>query len=265
MERANTAAVRALVRALPERFPGHRIIVRPHPIERAETWTDLLRDVPRARMVREGAAVPWIMASDVLIHTNCTTGVEAFALDKPAVALKPTTLAVNDVYLANLVNPVTTTVPETLSQLDRIIGPGAVWPGYPAAFRATLDRFLAGAHGPFSCERVLDALAGMFDAQPAPHPRAPAWRPLPGYRRRVRTRVHHRQVMPEIDAAGVEEVLRGFDDAFGRTPVRHVEPCGQLVFHLHGAATRAAHDLPGDVSAWLARLWPRSRVAGGAG
>jgi hypothetical protein len=209
--------------------------------------------------------VPWIMASDVLIHTNCTTGVEAFALDKPAISLKPTTLAVNDVYLANLINYVTTTVPETLAQLDGIIGAGATWSGYPAEFRATFDRFFAGTHGPFACEHVLDALTEMFALQPAPHPRAPAWRPLPGYRQRVRTRAHHLQVMPEIDAAGVEEVLRGFDRAFGRTAVRHVEPCGQLVFHLHGAAARAAYDLPGDFSAWLARLWPRSRVAASAG
>jgi len=265
MERANTAAVQELVRALPARFPGHRIIVRPHPIERAETWTDLLRDVPRAQMVREGAAVPWIMASDVLIHTNCTTGVEAFALDKPAISLKPTTLAVNDVYLANLINYVTTTVAETLTQLDQIIGPGVAWPGYTPELRAAFDRFFAGTRGPFACEHILDALTDAFSLQPSPHPRAPAWRPLPGYRQRVRTRAHHLQVMPEIDTAGVEEMLRGFDHALGRAPIHHVEPCGQLVFHLHGAAARAAYDLPGDFSAWLARLWPRSRVAAGAG
>jgi len=28
-----------------------------------------------------------------------------------------------------------------------------------------------------------------------------------------------------------------------------------------GAASRAAYELPGDFSAWLQRLWPRSRLA----
>lgn len=244
--------------ALPARFPDHRIIVRPHPIKRAETWSELLRGVPRADMVREGAAVPWIMASDVLIHTNCTTGVEAFALDKPAISLQPTVLAVNDVYLANRVNYVTATVDETLAQLDRLIGPGAGWPGYPSEFRATFDCFFAGTRGPFACEHILDALTDTFGWQLSPHPSVPTWRPQAGYRQRPRIRKHHVQVMPEIDVAGVQQVLQGFDRALGRESVCHVEPCGQLVFHPHGAATRAAYDLPGDFSAWLRRLWPRS-------
>ena len=264
MEHANTAAVHELVRALPARFPTHRIIVRPHPIERAETWSELLRDLPRTEMVREGAAVPWIMASDVLIHTNCTTGVEAFALDKPAISLRPTALAVNDVYLANRINYVTATVDETLAQLDRLIGPGPAWSGYPAEFRAIFDRFFAGTHGPFACEHILDALTEAFSLRLSPHPGVPAWRPLAGYRQRTRTREHHIQVMPEIDVDGVQQVLRSFDRALGRERVCHVEPCGQLVFHLHGAATRAAYELPGDFSAWLQRLWPRSRVGASA-
>ena len=265
MERSNTAAVRELVPAVLAQFPNHSVIVRPHPIERAETWSELLRGVPRAQMVREGAAVPWIMASDVLIHTNCTTGVEAFALDKPAISLRPSLLSIYDIYLSNRINYVTTTVEETLKQLDSIIGPGAAWPGYPAEFRETFDRFFAGTHGRFACEHVLDALTEAFGLQLSPHPRAPAWRPLAGYRQRTRTREHHVQVMPEIDVAGVQQVLRGFDRALGREAVCHVEPCGQLVFHLHGAATRAAYELPGDFTAWLARLWPRSRVEVGAG
>ncbi len=260
MERANTAAVRDLLRALPDRFPNHRIVVRPHPIERTESWSDFLRDVPRAEMVREGAAVTWIIASDVLIHTNCTTGVEAFALDRPAIALQPAKLSVYDVYLSNRINYLTSTVAETMDRLDQLIGPGAAWTGYPAEFHAIFDRFFAGTRGAFACERILDALKEAFGLTPSPHPRAPEWRPLAGYMRRTRTRKHHAAVMPDIDAASVQQVLQGFDQALGRNGAVHVEPCGQLVFHLHGAVTRAAYDLPGEVGAWLQRLWPRSRL-----
>jgi surface carbohydrate biosynthesis protein len=261
MERANTAAIRDLVRALPARFPNHRIIVRPHPIERAESWTEFLHGVPRAEMVREGAAVPWIMASDVLVHTNCTTGVEAFALDKPAISLQPGALPIYEVYLANRINYLAGTVAEALDQLDRLIGPGISWSGYPPEFRTAVDRFFAGMHGPFACERILDSVRDRFGLSLSPHPRSPAWRPMAGYMRRTRTRKHHVAVMPEIDAAGVEQVLQGFDRALGTNRPVQVEPCGQLVFHLHGATTRAAHELPGEISAWLQRLWPRTRPA----
>ena len=189
---------------------------------------------------------------------------EAFALDKPAISLQPAPLSIYEIYLSNRINYLTRTVAETLGQLDRLIGPGASWTRYPAEYRETFDRFFAGVHGPFACERILDAMEDAFGLKLTAHPRSPAWRPLAGYRQRTRVRKHHLAVMPEIDAAGVEQVLRGFDRAFGADRPVQVEPCGQLVSHLHGAATRAAHDLPGDVSAWLQRLWPRPRSASAA-
>ena len=262
MERANTAAVHELVRALPQRFPGHNIVLRPHPIERAETWNEVLRGLPRTRMIREGAAVPWIMASDALVHTNCTTGVEAFALDKPAISLRPTSLAVNDIYLSNLVNYVAFSVDEALKLLDGIAGSGSRWSGYPPALRAEFDRFFAGVHGPFACQLILDALAESFGLALEPHPATASWRPHPGYMQRVRARKHHAQVMPEIDAAGVERILRGFGEALAAPQDFHVETCGQLLFHVHGAVRRAEYALPSQVGGWWRRLWSRpARVA----
>jgi surface carbohydrate biosynthesis protein len=262
LERANTAAVRDLLRALPQRFPHHRIILRPHPIERTETWREFLHAVPRTEIVREGPAVPWIMASDALVHTNCTTGVEAFALDKPAISVQPLKLAVCEVYLANRVNYVTATVAETLDLLDRTVGPGATWSGYPAAFRETFDCFFAATRGPFACELLLQAIRDEFHLALSPAAAKPKWRPLPGYVQRARIRRHHSQVMPEIDGVGVERILRGFANALDTDGMVQVEPCGQLAFHVHGASLRAGHDLPGEVSAWLRRLWPRQRSFG---
>ncbi|HTO84272.1 MAG TPA: surface carbohydrate biosynthesis protein [Methylomirabilota bacterium] len=260
MERANSAAVRALLRELPARFPGHRVIVRPHPIERAETWSEFLRDIPRTTMIRDGAAVPWIMAADALVHTNCTTGVEAFALDKPAISLQPAALALGDIYLANRINYRTRTVPETLDLLARLVGRAAPEPVYPADYAATFDRFFAGTAGTFASERIVQALRQL----PAfgPSVERPQWRPRPGYRQTTRVRQHHRLVMPALDRAALEQVLQGFNRALGTQHRFRVEPCGQLLFHVHGAAQPAAHALPGELESWLRRIWPRRRHAG---
>jgi surface carbohydrate biosynthesis protein len=250
MERANTEAIHELLRALPSRFPNHRFIVRPHPIEREDTWTAALRGLPRVAVVRDGPAVPWIMASDALVHTNCTTGVEAFALGRPAISLQPAKLGVYEVYLSNRINYLTSNVDETLDLLDRLVGPGAAWSGYPAESLETFDHFLEARSGPFSCERIMEAIRDDLGVEPTPEPESPAWRPGPGYFPRVRkTRRHHAQVMPEFGASTVEELLDGF--------ARALEPCGQLVLHVHGAANRADHRLPGAIRARLGRLWPR--------
>ncbi len=262
MERANAAAVRALLRVLPERFPGHRIIVRPHPIERAETWSEFLRDIPRTAMFRDGAAVPWIMAADALVHTNCTTGVEAFALDKPAISLQPAALALGDIYLSNLINHRARSVPETLDLLQRLLGGAASEPVYPADCAATFGRFFAGTAGAFASERIVQTLRQLPAFGPSPSVERPQWRPRPGYRQTTRVRKHHRLVMPAIDKTALEQVLQGLNHALGTQRHFRVEPCGQLLFHVHGAAQPAAHALPGELESWLHRMWPRRRRAG---
>ena len=254
MERANTAAVKALLKELPGRFPDYTIVLRPHPMERVETWNEFLRDIPRTQMIRDGAAVPWIMAADALVHTNCTTGVEAYALDRPAISLQPARLGLNDIYLANLINYRTETTDETLDVLARLIGREPSDPAYPVEFAATFARFFAGTTGPFACERIVQALREELRLSPS-SPERPAWQPQPGYRWKTRTREHHAQVMPEIDEPEVAKILESFSQALGEKRQFQVEPCGQLVFHVHGAPARANHAADAERRSWLGRLW----------
>ena len=74
LERASLAGIKDLLPRLAAAFPDHRIIVRPHPSENAAPWKAIVAATPRAQMVRQGSAVPWILAADLLIHTYCTTG-----------------------------------------------------------------------------------------------------------------------------------------------------------------------------------------------
>lgn len=71
-----------------ERFPDHRIIIRPHPSEGLEFWQDVAASLENTTVVREGNIVPWILASDVLVHWNCTTAIEATLLGKAAIAYR---------------------------------------------------------------------------------------------------------------------------------------------------------------------------------
>jgi surface carbohydrate biosynthesis protein len=66
---------------------GHRVIVRPHPAENPEFWE---RELPRGSVVRpgDGHHLSWIYASEVLVHTGCTTGLEAMAMGKPSITIR---------------------------------------------------------------------------------------------------------------------------------------------------------------------------------
>jgi hypothetical protein len=135
-------------------------------------------------------------------------------------------------------------------------------PVYPAEFAATFDHFFEATHGPFACQRIVRTLQQDLGLGMSPTTERPKWQLRPGYRSKTRTRKHHSQVMPEIDAASVEQILQGFNRALGTQRRFQVEPCGQLLFHVHGAATRAEHELPGEIETWLRRLWSRPRAIG---
>ena len=78
-------AVPAIARA----FPRHRLIIRPHPVEKVETWKRAAATLPNVEIVREGPVLDWTLAAETLIHSNSTTGLEARLLGKHPIAYVP--------------------------------------------------------------------------------------------------------------------------------------------------------------------------------
>jgi surface carbohydrate biosynthesis protein len=84
-----------LIPDLDRAFPNHTIVVRPHPIEDQSVYRSLAAQCKRVRVTNDGNVVPWLMASKLLIHNGCTTGVEAYVIGVPAISYRAT---VNDAY-----------------------------------------------------------------------------------------------------------------------------------------------------------------------
>ena len=64
-----------------------RVVVRPHPSERLDKWHKLTKPFGRAvRVIRSGTHLPWTMEAGLVVHTSCTTGIEAAALGIPQVS-----------------------------------------------------------------------------------------------------------------------------------------------------------------------------------
>jgi len=64
-----------------------RMILRPHPAEAAWRWHAGLSNVGEVEIVEEGDHLAWIAASTLLVHTSCTTGMEAAILGSAAINL----------------------------------------------------------------------------------------------------------------------------------------------------------------------------------
>jgi len=79
-----------LVKELAETFQEHRIILRPHPSEGLRFYRQAFERFPSVDVIREGNVVNWIRGAELIVHSNCTTGIEAVLARRPVLNFLPT-------------------------------------------------------------------------------------------------------------------------------------------------------------------------------
>ncbi len=120
MARYRNALYAHFLQMIPElgrAFEDTAIILRPHPSESLKSWQQAAAGCKNIHVTNEGSAIPWQMASDVLVHNGCTTAIESYLLDKPAVAYQPISSQRFDRHLPNSISYKARTMEELTAQI----------------------------------------------------------------------------------------------------------------------------------------------------
>ena len=172
-------AFQAMIPALADAFPRHRIVVRPHPTEKHDAYHAIARNRPTVVVTNEGNVVPWLMAARALVHNGCTTGVEAYALGVPALSYRPRIDERFDQGFYGLPNGLSHqcfTLDELRDALRAVLA-GELGVADGAERRAMFSRFVSGLDGKTAAARIVDVLDRIADGDGAPE--APdAWKRL---------------------------------------------------------------------------------------
>lgn len=152
-----TEAVAALCRA----FPGHTIIVRPHPSESPESWEPVVAGLRNARLVLEGNVIPWLMAADVVIQNGSTTGIEACLLQRPVIAYRPVIQTECELMFPNEVSLEVNTEEELVETVRRATADGRL--PVPPGAQDALESRLASLQGPLACERIVEGIESLLE------------------------------------------------------------------------------------------------------
>ena len=83
---------KALVPQLAEAMAPAKLIIRPHPAEAHLTWKKIAEKHNNIVVVHEGSALAWILAADAMVHSGCTTGLEAFFMGQMPISFRPESL-----------------------------------------------------------------------------------------------------------------------------------------------------------------------------
>jgi len=156
-----------LIPALAGAFPDWTIVVRPHPTENQEAYCKIAAKCKRVRVTNEGSVVPWLLATKVLVHNGCTTGVEAYVMRVPAITYRA---SINEYYdngfyrLPNLLSYRCFNFEELRLTIEKIIA-GELVAADGDERQLNIDRYLSAQDGALACERIVDVLEKMVEGR----------------------------------------------------------------------------------------------------
>jgi surface carbohydrate biosynthesis protein len=158
---------RQLIPKLEQAFPDLTIVIRPHPTERHEVYQDIAARCARVRVTNAGNVVPWILATHLVLHNGCTTGIEAFVMGVPSISYRE---SVNEVYdngfyrLPNAVSHQCFDFDQLREMIHQILT-GGLGPVDGREQQAIVKHYLESQSGPLACEKMIEVLASWVDSR----------------------------------------------------------------------------------------------------
>jgi len=148
-----------LTAKLSRQFPAYTIVIRPHPSEKAASWAAETAPLSNVRVIHQGNVAEWLIASEVCIHTNCTTGVEAYLLNKPAISYRPVCDSRFDKFLPNTLSQQAFNDDQLMDIIKTVLcGQKTDTDDEVLAKDEVARHFIANFQGKMACERILDRL-----------------------------------------------------------------------------------------------------------
>lgn len=207
-----------MVPVLSQAFPDLTFVIRYHPTEDPELWNTLASKHDNLEVCNEGNVIPWLIASEGVVHVGCTTAVEAAVLGTPAIAYQPVRSDDFDDHLPNALS-------YRAFDLDGLVAcvsaalKGELKPSGSSDRKALLEQHLTALEGPLAVERMVDVLEKAGYAT-LPPPRAAAQRYIAGW---VQTKARTALKKINMRRSGHRNSLGFHDHRFPRVSVGEID------------------------------------------
>ena len=233
-ERRNRANMRHTIDWL-QRNVDLKLVVRPHPMERAQRWRDWLGDRQNVAVDEDGSHIAAILASELLVHTSCTTGLEAVLLDKTAVNLVAgADPYFDESYLTTIANPVFPTIEAAAPFVEAVVRGEDAMAARRDDLLTSLGHHLHNIRGDLAAEKTARSMAWILDQHFGPATGEP-WQAGPDFVRSFdrHSRFEKKFTLSQSDMAAEVDYLRR---ALGRFGGVRVSEIGDSLFLLQPPA-----------------------------
>jgi len=154
-----------MIEKLSKEFTSYTILVRPHPSENFTRWDEVTESLSNVTVSGDGSVLEWIMASEALIHFNCTTAIESFLMGVPAYAVLPFEIGQYKQILPNGVSCRIRTIEELIERIHTLIQNVTPEKSYNNEPKKVAAQFMSNMDGAFGSEKIIEALKNLVSGQ----------------------------------------------------------------------------------------------------
>ncbi len=145
----------ALIPRISNTYRDTKIIIRPHPVENKDVYYKIASQHHNVEVVQKGNVIPWIRAATALVHSGCTTGIEAYLSNKPAIAYIPLTdpRYGYDAIIPDQLSHQCSDPAEVITMLGRYLNESA-----PSLDSSVLKKYIEFDNNKLSCINIIDVI-----------------------------------------------------------------------------------------------------------
>ncbi|PLX34623.1 MAG: hypothetical protein C0605_12985 [Hyphomicrobiales bacterium] len=150
-----------LLAKLNQTFPNTCIVVRPHPSEDHAAWKRAAGGASQIHVLHEDSVIPWLLACKVMIHNSCSTGIEAFLLNRQSISFVPFKTSVGEVEFPDQLSCSATSETQLISIIKDRLSAKEPMPRSQQQL-ALADLLAASRTGPLASDQIADYALSSF-------------------------------------------------------------------------------------------------------
>lgn len=147
-----------LVNEISKRYSDIQVIIRPHPSEDIKSWLKLTENLKNVLVTKDNNIGYWLNRSDLVIHTGCSTAIEAFTFDLPVISFKPITDHRFEIPLPDSISMVVNSVDECCNKIGQILINNKTFNNGHNEKKKRLEYHIENISGDFSYKKIVNEI-----------------------------------------------------------------------------------------------------------
>lgn len=135
-------------------YKKYNIIIRPHPNDDHEFWNNLTKELNNVHVKYSHTVKDWISGCEVMVHNNCTSGLEGYILQKPVIQYSPYVDEEMERNIKNAESFKVKTEDDLFSTLNKILNKKI----QVSNDTSLLNEYISSLEGKLASEKIIDSL-----------------------------------------------------------------------------------------------------------